>query len=74
MRSRAWSDEELDAAEERLIARGLVADGGFTDEGRAARGCRDRHEDDGGQEESDRNRQDGIANARPPRPLRGCGR
>jgi hypothetical protein len=37
VRSRAWSDAELDAAEERLVARGLVADAGFTDEGRAAR-------------------------------------
>ena len=37
VRSRAWSNEQLDAAEERLAARGLVADGAFTDEGRAAR-------------------------------------
>jgi hypothetical protein len=37
VRSRAWSNEELDAAEERLVARGLVADGDFTDAGRAAR-------------------------------------
>jgi len=37
VRSRAWSDAELDAAEERLAARGLVADGGFTDAGRAER-------------------------------------
>ncbi|MDQ3293454.1 MAG: hypothetical protein M3527_03245, partial [Actinomycetota bacterium] len=37
VRSRAWSDAELDAAEERLVARGLVADGGLTDAGRAAR-------------------------------------
>jgi len=37
VRSRAWSDAELDAAEARLMIRGLVADGGFTDEGRAAR-------------------------------------
>ena len=37
VRSRAWSDEQLDAAEERLAARGLVADGAFTDAGRAAR-------------------------------------
>jgi hypothetical protein len=37
VRSRAWSNDELDAAEERLVARGLMADGGFTDAGRAAR-------------------------------------
>jgi hypothetical protein len=37
VRTRAWSNDELDAAEERLAARGLVADGGFTDAGRAAR-------------------------------------
>src|SRR3546814_13077107 len=37
VRSRAWSDAELDAAEERLASRGLVADGAFTDAGRAAR-------------------------------------
>ena len=36
-RTRAWSDAEFDAAEARLAARGLVADGGFTDAGRAAR-------------------------------------
>lgn len=37
VRSRAWSADELDAAEERLVARGLVADGGFTEPGRAER-------------------------------------
>ncbi|MFI5040782.1 MAG: hypothetical protein ACHQNA_02860, partial [Acidimicrobiales bacterium] len=37
VRSRAWSDAELDAAESRLVERGLVADGTFTDAGRAAR-------------------------------------
>jgi hypothetical protein len=37
VRTRAWSSDELDAAEERLAARGLVADGGFTDAGRTAR-------------------------------------
>jgi hypothetical protein len=37
IRTRAWSDEQLDAAEERLVARGLVADGAFTDDGRALR-------------------------------------
>jgi hypothetical protein len=37
IRTRAWSDEQLDAAEARLVARGLMADGGFTDAGRALR-------------------------------------
>jgi hypothetical protein len=37
IRTRAWSDEDLDAAEARLIERGLVADGAFTPDGRAAR-------------------------------------
>lgn len=37
VRSRAWSSADLDAAEARLAARGLVADGAFTDAGRAAR-------------------------------------
>jgi hypothetical protein len=37
IRTRAWSDEQLDAAEDRLVARGLVASGAFTDEGRAVR-------------------------------------
>jgi hypothetical protein len=37
VRSRAWSGQDLDEAEARLQARGLVADGGFTDAGRAAR-------------------------------------
>jgi hypothetical protein len=37
VRTRAWSDSDLDAAEERLRARGLVADGRLTDEGRAQR-------------------------------------
>jgi hypothetical protein len=36
-RTRAWSDEDFDAAEARLTERGLVADGAFTAEGRAAR-------------------------------------
>ena len=35
--TRAWSAEEFDAAEERLVARGLLRDGQFTDEGRALR-------------------------------------
>ena len=37
IRTRAWSDDDLDAAEARLVERGLVADGAFTDEGRAVR-------------------------------------
>ena len=37
VRSRAWSDDELDAAEARLIERGLVADGAFTEKGREER-------------------------------------
>jgi hypothetical protein len=37
IRTRAWSDAQLDAAERRLATRGLVADGGLTDAGRAVR-------------------------------------
>jgi hypothetical protein len=37
VRTRAWSDAELDAAEGRLADRGLLADGQFTPAGRAAR-------------------------------------
>jgi hypothetical protein len=37
IRTRAWSEADLDAAEQRLVARGLVADGGLTDAGRALR-------------------------------------
>jgi hypothetical protein len=37
IRTRAWSDADLDEAEARLEERGLVADGAFTAEGRAAR-------------------------------------
>lgn len=37
VRSRAWSNDDLDAAEQRLVERGLVAGGAFTEEGRAAR-------------------------------------
>lgn len=37
IRTRAWSDTELDAAEARLVARGFVHDGQFTPEGRAVR-------------------------------------
>jgi hypothetical protein len=37
IRTRAWSEDEMDAAEARLEARGLVAAGAFTAAGRAAR-------------------------------------
>lgn len=37
VRTRAWSADQLDAAEERLVARGLVADGAFTASGRELR-------------------------------------
>jgi hypothetical protein len=37
VRTRAWSDDQLDAADDRLQARGLLADGAFTDKGRAER-------------------------------------
>ncbi|HEX7322418.1 MAG TPA: hypothetical protein VF299_05705 [Mycobacterium sp.] len=37
IRTRAWSEEQLDGAEERLAARGLIRDGVLTDAGRAAR-------------------------------------
>jgi hypothetical protein len=37
MRTRAWSDDDLDGAEERLASRGLIRDGALTDDGRAAR-------------------------------------
>jgi hypothetical protein len=37
VRTRAWSDEQLTAAEERLVARGLVAEGALTVDGRALR-------------------------------------
>jgi len=37
IRTRAWSDAQLDAAERRLAERGLVADGGLTESGRAVR-------------------------------------
>jgi hypothetical protein len=47
IRTRAWSESELDAAEARLDERGLTADGAFTDAGRAAReaveAATDRH-------------------------------
>jgi len=37
IRTRAWTDEQLDAAEERLVARGLVADGALTERGAEVR-------------------------------------
>lgn len=37
VRTRAWSSDELDAAEARLVERGWVAEGTFTDVGAAAR-------------------------------------
>ncbi len=37
VRTRAWSDTQLTAAETRLVERGLMADGAFTPEGRALR-------------------------------------
>lgn len=36
-RTRAWTDEQFDAATERLSSKGLVADGGLTDAGREVR-------------------------------------
>jgi hypothetical protein len=36
-RTRAWTDDQFDAAQDRLRARGLVDDNGFTDAGRAIR-------------------------------------
>ena len=37
VRTRAWSADDLDAAEERMVARRLVADGAFTPRGREVR-------------------------------------
>jgi hypothetical protein len=37
VRTRAWTSEQLDAAEERLVERGLLADGSLTDRGRTER-------------------------------------
>jgi len=36
-RTRAWTEEQFDAATERLESRGLIADGAFTESGRASR-------------------------------------
>lgn len=44
-RTRAWSDEQFDAAETRLVERGHLADGAFTDAGRAAREAVETHTD-----------------------------
>jgi hypothetical protein len=45
VRTRVWSDADLDEAEARLVERGLVSDGAFTDEGRAAREAVERDTD-----------------------------
>ncbi|MET0326390.1 MAG: hypothetical protein ABW219_14290, partial [Ilumatobacteraceae bacterium] len=45
-RTRAWTEEQFDAALERLQSRGLVADGAFTEAGRAAREAVEVHTDD----------------------------
>jgi len=37
IRTRAWSESDMDAAEARLVERGLVADGAFTAAGRSSR-------------------------------------
>src|ERR1700677_2253090 len=37
IRTRAWTDEQLAAAEDRLAERGFLVDGAFTPEGRALR-------------------------------------
>jgi hypothetical protein len=37
IRTRAWSDEQLDGAEARLLEHGLLADGAMTEAGRQAR-------------------------------------
>ncbi|MGI9028738.1 MAG: helix-turn-helix domain-containing protein, partial [Ilumatobacteraceae bacterium] len=44
-RTRAWSDEDFDAATERLTARGLIADGAFTEPGRVLREAIEAHTD-----------------------------
>ena len=46
VRTRAWSDDQLDRAEARLTARSLVADGALTDEGRSRRESVERATDD----------------------------
>ena len=45
VRTRAWSDDQLDAAVERLTGRGLLADGALTAAGQAAREAVERETD-----------------------------
>jgi hypothetical protein len=45
VRTRAWTDEQLDAAEARLVERGLLAGGAMTEEGRAEREAVERATD-----------------------------
>jgi hypothetical protein len=47
IRTRAWTDDDLDAGEERLAARGLIGDGALTDAGRAAREAVEAATDEG---------------------------
>ena len=47
IRTRAWSDDELAAAEDRLRSRGLIRDGTFTDAGESAREAVETSTDDG---------------------------
>lgn len=44
-RTRAWSEEDFEAATQRLEARGLIADGAFTEPGRALRESVEVHTD-----------------------------
>jgi hypothetical protein len=44
-RTRAWTEEQFDAATERLESRGLIADGAFTEAGRALRESIEDHTD-----------------------------
>ncbi len=44
-RTRAWTADQFDAATERLERRGLVADGAFTERGRALREQIEEHTD-----------------------------
>ena len=44
-RTRGWTDDQFAAAHERLRARGLVDDAGFTDAGRATREAIEVHTD-----------------------------
>ncbi|MBS9533197.1 hypothetical protein KIH27_06275 [Mycobacterium sp. M1] len=47
IRTRAWSDDDLDAGDERLAARGFIRDGAITDAGREARKAIEAATDDG---------------------------